>query len=96
VLGAGVRGQRHVQRQVLGPVAEHPPERHQVLVEVVDGLHLGARLGEQHGQRPGERLDVVIVRGQQVDDPVGQARLAAEVGERAPTLAHDCVPSNTG
>src|SRR6185295_10367738 len=47
VLLAGVRRQSTGTDQLVGLVAEYPPKRHNVAVEVVDGLHAGRSLGEQ-------------------------------------------------
>jgi len=63
-LGARVRGERARPLQVPGPLAQHPPEQHQVAVEVVRGLHPGGGLGEQHRERARVWLDVVGVCGQ--------------------------------
>jgi hypothetical protein len=67
--------------EAFGVVAQDLPEVHEVAVEVVDGLHRGRRLGQEHGERPGEGLDVVLVGGQERGDLGGDRGLAAEVGE---------------
>jgi hypothetical protein len=82
VLGARVRRQPARPREFVAAVAQHPPERHQVLVEIVHGLEQRRRLREQDREGPGERFDVVPVRRQQACDLLGQAGLAAVVRER--------------
>jgi hypothetical protein len=82
VLGAGVGGERAHPGQVVGPIAQHPPERDDIAVEIVDRLQPGRPLRQQHGEAAGERLDVVLVRRQQHGDPRGERLLATEVRQR--------------
>ena len=80
VFDARVRGQLAGRQQVFGALAEHAPERDELVIEIVDGLDLRLWLGEQHRQPAGERLDVVQMLRECGDDPVGDPLLAAVVG----------------
>jgi hypothetical protein len=61
VLGTRVWRQRTDASQVLRSITQHPPERHEVAVEVIDSLKERRRFGEQYGERSGERLNVMPV-----------------------------------
>src|SRR5690606_33973237 len=83
LFGPRMRGESAHSDQLGGLLPQDAPERHQLAVEVVDGLHPGRLLGEQDGQAARVGLDVVVVIRQQRGDPRRDALLAAEVRDWA-------------
>lgn len=63
--------------ELLEVVLHHAVQIDELAVDVVQHLHLARRLGEEHGGRAGERLDIAAVLRKKAQQPIGEPTFAS-------------------